>query len=224
MNYFKNIMGLALFTTTLLIIIGINSALYASSNSANLSRRVDNALSKYFNNHFSVTSSNNGIVTIKGTVNRLYYKYRIFEIAEKTKGVKGIRDLIAINTRPTPDDIIKANLLEDLRVDKSILEPNRIKIAVSNGVIELNGKVSYPREKLLAETLATWQKGALGVVDQIKVLSPKAAESNRNMKILLGDVLKYKFPLQRKDISFSVIHEHRCILGGAGDHTRLIEA
>ena len=204
MYYFKNYIGTGLITIIMLILISINSESYASNNSVNLSQRVQYALSKYFNNNFTVTSSNKGVVTIKGTVDRLYDKYRIFDIAEKVKGVKDIRDLVAVNTKSLPDDIIKANLMEDLRVDKSILEPNRIKVAVSNGVIKLSGTISYPREKLLAETLATWQRGALGVVDQIKVLSPRAAESNHNMKILLGDVLKYKFPLQRKDIYFSV--------------------
>ncbi len=204
MYYFKNYIGSGLITIIMLILISINSESYASNNSVKLSQRVQYALSKHFNNNFTVTSSNKGVVTIRGSVKRLYDRYRIFDIAEKVKGVKEIKDLVAVNTKSLPDDIIKANLMEDLRVDNSIMEPNRIKVAVSNGVIKLSGTVSYPREKLLAETLASWQKGALGVVDQIKVLSPQAAESNRNMKILLGDILRYKFPLQSKKIRFTV--------------------
>ena len=193
----KNSFGFSLLSSIfLLMLFFFNPNLHALSKPDMLSQRVKNALTYHLNNHLSVTSSNGGIITIEGTVKRLYDKYRIFDIAEKVKGVKGIRDLVAVNTRTLPDDMIKANLLEDIRVDNSILEPNRINVAVSNGLIQLRGTVSYPREKLLAATLASWQRGALGIVNRIKVLSPKAAESNKNMKILLGDVLKDKFPLQ----------------------------
>ena len=151
MIYLKNQSGYALAIIILIIaLVSVNSSI-ASVKHGDLPQRVRAALSNHFNNHFSVSSSKNGIVTIKGTVNRLYDKYRIFDIAEKVRGVKGIRDYVEVNTRQVPDDIIKANFLEDLKLESSILEPNRIKVAVSNGVIELRGTVSYPKERLLAE-------------------------------------------------------------------------
>jgi len=204
MYYHKNILGRGLrLTIVILLFICINSMLFASNKSGNIAGEVENALSYHLNKYFNVTSSRNGIITIKGTVHNLYDKYRIFDIAKEVKGVKRIKDLVAINTLILPNDIIKANLLEDLRLDNSILEPNRIKVAVDNGLIELSGTVSYPGEKLSAETDASWQKGALGIVNRIKVLSPKAAESDHNLKILLGSILKDKFPLE-KDVQLTI--------------------
>jgi|GEM_PF-1055433 osmotically-inducible protein OsmY len=217
MYYFKRIIDYSLFAAILILaLMFFNSLLYASSFSSKLEQKVQNAISRNFNNNFEITATNDGIVTIRGQVNRLYDKYRIFDIAEKVKGIKDVKVLLAVNTQPLPDNIIKQNLLEDLRLNNSILEPNRIKVFVDNGLIELKGIVSYPYEKKMVETIASWQRGAKGIVNEIKVLPLKIAESNHNIKLILRDIIKDRFPLENK-VEFTVHNGIVKIYGDARD-------
>lgn len=187
----------------IIFILGTSSSLFASNNSEALAQRVSNAISNHYDEYFDVSANNNGVVRIEGQVNSLYDKYNIFDIVERVRGVKGIDDFITVHTSMLPDDIIKVNIENDLRLAKSILEPNRIKVQVTNGIVILNGTVSYYKEKLEAETIASWQKGATGVVNQIKVLPTKAAVSDKNLSIILKDIIRDRFPLDKK-IHFAV--------------------
>lgn len=108
MYYSKRIIDYSLFAAILILaLMFFNSLLYASSFSSKLEQKVQNAISRNFNNNFEITTTNDGIVTIRGQVNRLYDKYRIFDIAEKVKGIKDVKVLLAVNTQPLPDNIIK---------------------------------------------------------------------------------------------------------------------
>lgn len=177
---------------------GINSITFASNKSEALAQRVSDAIANHYDEYFDVSANNKGDVRIEGQVNSLYDKYNIFDIVERVRGVKGISDFISVDTPVLPDDIIKANLENELRLDKSILEPNRIKVQVTNGIIILGGTVSYYREKLLAETIASWQKGAVGIVNQIKILPQKTAVSDWNLSIIIKNLLRDHFPLDKK--------------------------
>ena len=199
----KNFYNLFLTTIIMFAIWGISSQAIASSKSELLASKVKDAIARYYENNFNVTASPNGVVQIKGQVNSLYDKLHIFDIAARVRGVKRIEDFVAVNAKIVPDNIIKSNLLEELSLVHSILEPNRIKVAVDNGVIELRGTVSYYREKLMAETVASWQKGALGIVNNISVLPPKLAVSDKNIRIILHDILKDSFPVESK-VNFTV--------------------
>lgn len=175
----------------------------SNNNNNNLAQRVQNEISNYYDNLFNITATKNGDVRIEGRVNSLYDKLRIFDIISRVRGVKGIQDFVSVHTKMLPDDMIKSNLEDELRLDKSILEPNRIKVTVANGIVELNGTVSYYRERLMAETIASWQKGAKGIVDNLKVLPPKVAVSDENLRFILKDVLRYHFPIEKK-VKFQV--------------------
>ena len=190
-------------TALVLFFIPGSSQAFASSKETQLAHKVQRSISRYFDNNLNVTATGNGIVTIKGNVNSLYDKYRIFDIADRVTGVKEIKDMVAINTPIVPDKMIKEHLLEEIRLDRAILEPNRIKVHVDNGEIELDGNVSYYREKLMAESIASWQKGAKGIIDNIKVLPAKEAVSDQNLTIILGDILKDHFPRETK-VRFTV--------------------
>ena len=67
----------------------------------------------------------------------------------------------------------------------------------------LNGTVSYYRVKQAAQSIATWQKGAVGLVNNIKVLSPKSDISDANIQIILNEIITKEFPLS-KNINISV--------------------
>ena len=193
-----------------LLILGIfisASFLFAAGNefvSSNnqLKDKVIEHIGRYYNEPFSV-SVNDGVVTINGQVNSLNDKYRIFDIVSHIKGVKDIKDLVDVNADSVPDQVIQQNTKETLDAATSIMEPDRIKVSVDNGVIMLNGTVSYYREKQAAQSIATWQKGAVGLVNNIKVLSPKSDISDANIQIILNEIITKEFPLS-KNINISV--------------------
>jgi osmotically-inducible protein OsmY len=63
--------------------------------------------------------------------------------------------------------------------------------------------VSYYREKQMAETVASWQQGVKGIVNEIKVLSPAKAVSDSNLKIVIDEIIKNRFALDT-GINFTV--------------------
>ncbi len=204
--FYLNILKRSLTISVLILalIAGINSNLKAANISPSLSQKVSDAISSSYSQNFNITANKKGIVTIEGQVNTLYDKYNIFDIASRVPGVKGIEDFISVNAPIRPRDFIKYGIENKIYLDNSILEPNRIKVNVAgNGLVILSGEVSYPKEKLEAETVASWQKGATGIINLIKVLPEKIATSNKNIRTEVHDIIKDDFPLD-KNTHFSV--------------------
>ena len=197
LNIFKKakIISMLIFA----LFIGINFNLLAYNNSMSLSQRVNNAISNNYYQNFYISANKKGIVKIEGQVNSLYDKYNIFDIASRVHGVKGIEDFISVTAPMLPDDIIKDGIEFNLNLDKSILEPNRIKVQViGNGIVILRGTVSYKKEKLQAETVASWEKGATSIINQIRVLPKKIALSSKNLSVVVQDIIKDNFPLDKR--------------------------
>ncbi len=193
------ILILGLFISTSNIYAGNN---FVMPNNNKLMKEVIDHIGRYYYEQFNV-SANDGVVTINGQVNSLNDKYRIFDIVSRIPGVKDIKDMIVVNAADVPDQVIKQNTEETIHDATSIMEPDRIKVSVDNGIIFLNGTLSYYREKKTAESIATWQKGAEGVVDNLKVLSHKAVVSDANLQIILSEIMSKDFPLE-KNVNISV--------------------
>jgi len=86
---------------------------------------------------FKVTVSGDGMAKIEGQVNTLYDKYRVYDIVSRARGVKNIENLLVVNTPTVVDDMIESNIIIELRRVSSILEPDRIKVHVDNGIVIL---------------------------------------------------------------------------------------
>ncbi len=85
----------------------------------------------------------------------------------------------------------------------SILDPDRIEAEVNKGVVILKGKVSFYREKIMAQTVASWQEGVKGLINEIKVLPPKKAKSDENLRDILQAILDAQFSLE-KNVYFEI--------------------
>lgn len=68
----------------------------------------------------------------------------------------------------------------------------------------------------MVEAVASWQRGTKGMVNEIKVLPLKIAESNHNIKLILRDIIKNRFPHENK-VEFTVHNGIVKIYGDAGD-------
>ncbi|NOY57819.1 MAG: BON domain-containing protein [Calditrichaeota bacterium] len=169
----------------------------ASQSSKALQKRIEDAMANYYPQDFKIKVGNNGKVGISGDVNSLYDRYRVFEIVSTVKGVKEIDDNLVVDTQMIPDAMIADNAKMILGEMHSILEPERIQIKVDQGVVFLDGEVSFHRERLAAVSMISQLKGVKGIVDRIKLLPPKKAVSDSNLRIVLGDIMASRFGIEK---------------------------
>lgn len=177
---------------------------YAANDQSSLKDRVLNKIENYYEGYdITINSAGNGRIIIKGDVNTLYDKLRIYDLTSQVTGVQEIEDDLNVNTTMVPDDIIKQNIVSELRLIKSIQEPDKIKVTANDGEVILSGDVSYFREKEMAETVASWEQGVTAISNQIQVLPPKQAISDANINTVLQEIMKNRFPLDNK-VSYTI--------------------
>lgn len=191
-----------LFLSTMLSLMVTNRGV-SQIDTGKLVTDVENKIENYYTENFKISADKNGIVSISGEVNTLFDKLKIGELVSEVKGVKEIHNNIQVQNVITADDIIKANIENETKLNDAILEPEKIKIEVNNGVVTLSGTVSYFREKLMMQTIASWQDGVSDLIDRISVMSPSAAKSDANLTEIIIDLLNNNFPLE-KNIMFDI--------------------
>jgi osmotically-inducible protein OsmY len=188
---------------TMVVFFGISQLAIANISPQELEGRVYDALGSYYLQDFDITANSEGNVTIEGQVNTLNDKYRVFEIISGVKGVKAISNQLTINTPMLPDNVIKNNIANELNMVSAIVEPERIDVKVDNGIVFLNGKVSYYREKIFAKTVASWHEGVKGIVNKIEVLPTKKARSDENLERVLQGIMDNRFSIE-KNVTFTI--------------------
>ena len=185
-----------------ILFLSVNFLSIAETNPDKLAEKARNIIDRYYYaDDFHVNVDNNDVLTIDGTVNTLYDKLRVRELLSRIPGLKQINSKIEVNPSMLPDKEIEMNIRDELGYNKSILEPENIKINVKDGVVTLSGTVSHYREKLMAQSIASWQDGVKDMISNIKVLSPAAAKSDANIYDIVNDVLKDHFPLEKNVVA-----------------------
>jgi osmotically-inducible protein OsmY len=106
-------------------------------------------------------STNQGIVTLSGSVSNLLAKERAARIAESIRGVLGTINRITVTPVSRSDAEIRKDILAALRQDPAT-ESYRIAVSVQNAVATLNGSVASHTEEHMAARLA---KGVRGLKD-----------------------------------------------------------
>lgn len=204
MNALKRLISIKslLFLSTMLSLMVTNRGV-SQIDTGKLVTDVENKIENYYTENFKISADKNGIVSISGEVNTLFDKLKIGELVSEVKGVKEIHNNIQVQNVITADDIIKANIENETKLNDAILEPEKIKIEVNNGVVTLSGTVSYFREKLMMQTIASWQDGVSDLIDHISVMSSSAAKSDANLTEIIIDLLNKNFPLE-KNIMFDI--------------------
>lgn len=195
--FFKNIF---LFSIVFLSMINIG---FAQFNTIQLKKEIEQKIMNYYIEPFKISVDETGIVTVHGEVNTFFDKLKIAELISQIDGVSGINNKIEVNTLLTADNEIKANIINELKLNNVIIEPEKIKVEVKNGFVKLSGTVSYFREKLMAQSIASWQDGVTDMTSNIVVLSPVKARSDDNLKEVISDILKKHFMLEN-NVRFDV--------------------
>jgi osmotically-inducible protein OsmY len=177
--------------------------LQAQTENQELKKNVEKAIGNYYDEIFRINVNSHGVVTVEGDVNTLYDKLKIGELIAEVDGVQKINNNISIMNEITADDIIKANIEDELERNDAIVEPDKINVEVRNGVVTLSGHVNYFREKVLAQSIASWQDGVTDMISKIVVLPPLVAKSDENITETINDLIKRHFSLET-NVKFSV--------------------
>jgi osmotically-inducible protein OsmY len=113
-----------------------------------------------------------GWVKLEGTVD----EYREREDAERAVryllGVRGVRNLIAVKPKLSPQDV--QQLIEEALERRAERKAGRIKVAVKDGVVSLNGAVQSWSEKQAIIGAVSHTPGVQQVEDHLR-LEPWAA-------------------------------------------------
>ncbi len=206
MNRFMKYAAGHYYMAVLLFLLIAFHPLYASGDNDALKGKIENAItSRYDPSEIKVSVNDNGEVTLKGEVNSLYDKYRIYEIASYVQGVKQIENDIKVNTDLLPAKIIQANVRQLIDNSTAIKEPQKINVEVDGSVVNLSGNVNFERERVIAMTLTSQADGVTDIQDKMTVTPIGKAVDDNNIKDYLHSILINEFPLTNpKDVSISV--------------------
>jgi hyperosmotically inducible protein len=112
-----------------------------------------------------------GTVTLSGQVELFAYKAQAIKKAKKTKGIKDVRDNIAVGGPTIADNVLQRNLLKRIEMDRVGYGEvfDAISVAVQNGVVMLGGHAIGPVTQQSAVTLAAYTPGVKEVINRIDV-------------------------------------------------------
>lgn len=165
--------------------------------------------SKLKNKEFQqvIVKSNNGIVTLTGTVDKYQAKVDAEKKARKVGAVKEVDDQIQVAGKQVDDAALQATLNKKLAYDQ-FGEPtgpggaafngvfgyentyDNITASVNGGVVTLDGAVRWEQDKKSANALVAQQDGVRDVVDKVKVLPTSIYDDQiraREYMALYGD-------------------------------------
>lgn len=170
-----------------------------------LKPRVITELGRYYDNTpFKIIVDQPGTVTITGTVPSYWDKLNVYAIVSRVPGVRKISNQLVVKTDLLADEVIKANIVRALDLNNIIIEPEKIQVAVDQGLVILRGTVSFRREAEGAEDIAGWQSGVKSVDNQLIVLPPKQALSDENLQGILRETIDRFFPSEKNSVQVQV--------------------
>ncbi len=127
-------------------------------------------------------STEDGIVTLSGSVNRLTAKMAARYAAETVRGVVGVFNEIEVEPAPRLDAHIRRDVIAAL-TDDPVVDILDIDVHVENQVVKLSGVVDSPLERSAAEERA---QGVAGVVEVQNLLTYEEAPARRGNRTRAG--------------------------------------
>lgn len=202
-----------------LVAMLLSQALIAKDSSATLKELIEKELDKYYSTPFPfhITVKDTGLVIINGSVNSFGGKLNVFSIVSRVHGVREIENRLDVQTDLVADNIILDEIQNQLIRIRSIEDPSKIQVAVSNGLVILRGTVNLSREAVIAEDLASWWPGVRGVENEIQVLPPKDAISDANLTSIIKELINNYYSLEKNTVLVQVSNG-RVTLSGKVTH------
>jgi osmotically-inducible protein OsmY len=116
--------------------------------------------------HLIDVATENGVVTLSGSVDTYTARLAAAETAEKVKGVIAVVNNIDVAPEERSDLQIRQDVIAALARDPAT-ESWEVEVNVEEGVVTLDGRVDSYSEKLLAEEVAQSVKGVIAVVNNV---------------------------------------------------------
>lgn len=144
--------------------------------------------------------SNNGIVTLSGSVNNILAKERAVQIAQTVKGVRSVVNRIKVEPGVLRSNSeIKKDVVDSLLSDPAT-ESYQVKVSVDqNGTVSLSGVVDSWHERNLIETVTKGTRGVTEVINDIRV----EYESDRSDREIKSEI--------KKTLHWNVLVDHAMI-------------
>jgi osmotically-inducible protein OsmY len=118
--------------------------------------------------HLIDVRTENGIVTLTGSVDNLLAKERATELAERIKGVRSVVNRITVRPPPVTDQEIRSDIEYALLSDPAA-EEYEVEVTVKSGEVTLHGTVDSWAEAQLCEEIAKGIRGVGGINNEIGV-------------------------------------------------------
>jgi len=165
MKYLKNILPV-IFT----FLLGVSA--FSQDTKIPTDKEISNAVEEELLSNSATPSylidveTDEGIVTLSGSVNNILARDGAIQVARMVKGVRGVIDRIKVTAPAIPDDKLETNIEEALMNDPATAV-YEVSANVKNGVVTLNGMVDSWQEKQLAEYVVKGVKGVKEVLNNI---------------------------------------------------------
>jgi hyperosmotically inducible protein len=168
----KNILrGMASFLVVGILSAGLAAQTASARYDSDIQNRVSQQLTKKQEFRNLQASTEDGIVTLTGTVDLYQQKLDAAKKVRKLNQVQGVRNLIAVSSS-APDVELQAKLERKLHYDRIGYDNqfNFVDVAVKNGAATLTGATLNDMGRESAVWIANNMPGVNDVVDNIKVL------------------------------------------------------
>ena len=143
-----------------------------------------------------------GVVTLTGVVHNYFEKTAAERAAKSVYGVKAVANDIEVKTaQQRTDPEIARDVVHAMSVDATIPQ-NRIKAAVKDGFVTLEGKVDWNFQRLAAGSCADRVSGVRGVINSVTV---KPVVSPSDVKTRIEDALRRSAEVDSRRISVTAV-------------------
>ena len=144
---------------------------------------------------------NHGTVTLSGVVETIHEKALAENLVASTYGAKAVVNNLVVRPPVSKDDEIRKAIEEAVK-STPVLQKQDIQVNVSEGVVTLKGTVDTLAQNLAAENAAKTARGAVNVVNMLKVVETPRPDREIEKDVVL--YLKSSSLVNLDDIEVSV--------------------
>ena len=144
-------------------------------------------------------SAKEGAVTLTGFVHSYTEKVAAEKAAKSVYGVKAVANDIEVKPGMRTDPEIARDVVEALKIDLRVPD-DRIKVAVQNGFVTLEGKTNWHYQRAAAESCARKVSGVRGLINRIEM---KPSVSTIEVKTKIEDALRRSAEVDARRITVS---------------------
>lgn len=159
-------------------------------------------------------NSTGGLVTLTGRVDTLLAKKAAQQDVRNTIGVWRVDNRIKVRPDNPPSDRFIRKQVEESLARDVVLEPYSFRVQVRNQKVYLHGEAPHHHARNRAENVAARVEGVVTVANHIRVVSPAAAKSDREIRQGIEDHLFWSPFIDEGSVQVEVVDGVATLRGG----------